>query len=190
MENILIIITGQLAAGKTTYGKKISKALEIPFFSKDAIKEVLFDSLVDNNASYDEKRKIGSTSYDVFYYIMEEQMKVGVPIIVESNFVKESIPIIKKLLNKYNYKCLTLRFVGDLKTLHSRFLKREYSDERHLGLVSNGKFDDYETFKQVSQKTGEFKIDNNEIIVDTTSFDNVNFNTLIEEIHNKVENNK
>ena len=30
----MIIITGELAAGKTSYGKKISKLLEIPFFSK------------------------------------------------------------------------------------------------------------------------------------------------------------
>lgn len=188
MKNTLIIITGQLAAGKTTYGKKISKVLKMPFFSKDAIKEILFDSLVsDNSTNYDEKRKLGSTSYDVFYYIMEEQMKVGIPIIVESNFVKESIPIIKKLLNKYNYKSITLRFEGDLKTLHSRFLKREYSNERHVGLVSNGKFDDYAAYEHISQKTREFKVDNNEIIIDTTDFANVDFNILIEEILNKLK---
>ena len=187
MKDILIIITGQLAAGKTSYGKKISKALGIPFYSKDEIKEVLFDSLIDNDASYEEKRKLGATSYDIFYYIMEEQMKVDMPIIVESNFVKESIPIIKNLLNKYNYKCLTLRFEGDLKTLHSRFLQREYSDERHLGLVSNGKFDDFETYKQASEKTKEFKINDNEIVIDTTDFDKIDLNKLINEIKRKLK---
>ena len=44
----LIIITGELAAGKTSYGKKISNILKIPFFSKDEIKEILFDSFFDN----------------------------------------------------------------------------------------------------------------------------------------------
>ena len=29
----IIIITGELAAGKTSYGKKISNTLKIPFFS-------------------------------------------------------------------------------------------------------------------------------------------------------------
>ena len=37
----LIIITGELAAGKTSYGKKISETLKIPFFSKDEIKKVV-----------------------------------------------------------------------------------------------------------------------------------------------------
>lgn len=151
------------------------------------IKEVLFDSLFDNNASYEEKKKLGVTSYDLFYYIMEEQMKVGMPLIAESNFSKESIPIIKALLRKYNYKCITLRFEGDLKILHSRFLKREYSNNRHMGLVANGKFDDYRSFEQTSQKAREFRIDNNEIIIDTTDFDNVYFNALIEEILNKLK---
>ena len=106
----IIIITGELAAGKTSYGRKISEELKIPFFSKDIIKEILFDSLSDNNLEYEAKRKIGVSSYAVFYYIIEEQMKVGLPIIAESNFVKESVPILKKLLKKWdsvvsNNKC-------------------------------------------------------------------------------------
>ena len=34
MKNVLIIIIGQLAAGKTTYGKRISKVLKVPFLVK------------------------------------------------------------------------------------------------------------------------------------------------------------
>ena len=131
MNNSLIIISGYLAAGKTTYGKKISEKLKIPFFSKDSIKEILFDSLYDNNIGYEEKRKLGASSYDILYFIIEEYMKVGMPIIAESNFTKESIPIIKNLLKKYKYKCITIRFEGNIKTLHDRFLKREYSKDRH-----------------------------------------------------------
>ena len=47
-KNIIIIVTGDLAAGKTTFGKKISNTLKIPFFSKDDIKEILFDSYNEN----------------------------------------------------------------------------------------------------------------------------------------------
>ena len=178
----LIIITGQLAAGKTSYGKKISEELKIPFFSKDLIKEVLFDSFSDSNLDYEAKRKIGASSYAVFYYIIEEQMKVGMPIIAESNFVKESIPIIKKLLDKYNYNSITIRFEGDLQILHKRFLEREYSSERHMGLVSNGVFDDFENFEKTSVKAKEFKINDDEILVDTTDFSKVDFNKIIKDI--------
>ena len=178
----IIIITGELAAGKTSYGKKISKILKIPFFSKDLIKEVLFDSFNDINLDYEAKRKIGASSYAVFYYIIEEQMKVGKPLIVESNFIKESVPIIKDLLNKYDYKSITIRFEGDLHTLHSRFLEREYSSERHMGLVSNGVFDNFDDFEKTAVKSKEFKIDDNEIIVDTTDFSKVDFNSIISNI--------
>ena len=178
----LIIITGQLAAGKTSYSKKISEELKIPFFSKDLIKEVLFDSFGDRNIDYEAKRKIGVSSYAVFYYIIEEQMKVGMPIIAESNFVKESVPIIKNLLDKYNYNSITIRFEGDLQILHKRFLEREYSGERHMGLVSNGVFDDFENFEKTAVKAKEFKINDDEILVDTTDFSKVDFNKIIKDI--------
>ena len=183
----IIIITGELASGKTSYGKKISSILKIPFFSKDEIKEILYDSFNNNNLIYEDKRKIGANSYNVFYYIIEEQMKVGVPIIVESNFVKESIPIIKRLLKKYNYRPITIRFEGDLHILHRRFLKREYSNERHNGLVANGAFDTFENFEKTAQKSKKFKIDDNEILVDTTDFSKVDFDKIIEDIRKKMK---
>ena len=182
----IIIITGELAAGKTSYGRKISRVLEIPFFSKDEIKEKLYDSFSYTNLDYESKRKLGAISYSIFYYIMEEHMKVGSPLIVESNFVKESVLIIKKLLTKYNYRSITVRFEGDLHILHKRFLKREYSTERHEGLISNRLFDDFENFEQAAIKSKEFKINNNEIIVDTTDFLKVNFNEIIYNILNSL----
>lgn len=178
----LIIITGELASGKTTYGKMISNTLKIPFFSKDEIKEILYDSLNRDNLNYEDKRKIGRNSYNVFYYIIEQQMKVGIPIIAESNFAKESIPIIKSLLKKYDYRCITIRFEGDLHILHKRFLEREYSNERHTGLVADGVFDDFENFKQTAIKSKEFKIDDNEILIDTTDFSKVNFDEFLKKL--------
>ena len=109
-------------------------------------------------------------------------MKVGLPLIAESNFVKESVSIIKDLLNKYDYKSITIRFEGDLHILHKRFLNREYLDERPMGLVSNGMFDDFENFEKTAIKSKEFKINDKEILVDTTDFLKVDFDWIIENI--------
>ena len=162
-----------------------SESVKVDYFS-DEIKEKLYDSFSYTNLDYESKRKLGAISYSIFYYIMEEHMKVGSPLIVESNFVKESVLIIKKLLTKYNYRSITVRFEGDLHILHKRFLKREYSTERHEGLISNGLFDDFENFEQAAIKSKEFKINNNEIIVDTTDFLKVNFNEIIYNILNSL----
>lgn len=86
------------------------------------------------------------------------------------------------MLNKYYYKSITIRFEGDLQILHKRFLKREYSSKRHIGLVSNGVFDDFENFEKEAVKFKEFKINDDEILVDTTDFSKVNFDEIIEDI--------
>lgn len=66
----IIIITGDLAAGKTSYGKKISNELKIPFFSKDEIKEVLYDSMNNNDTDYESKRKIGKIAMIYFTILL------------------------------------------------------------------------------------------------------------------------
>lgn len=180
-----IVICGDLAAGKSTYGKKISKELQIPFFSKDKIKEILFDSMNNNDLSYEEKRKIGASSYAVFYNIAEQLMESGQAFILESNFVKESEAILNEFVSKYDYKCITIKFIGDLKVLHERFKKREYSEERHQGLVANGKFDNFEEYENQSIKLREFKM-NDEIIVDTTEFSKVDLDLIMRQIKERI----
>lgn len=181
-EKYVIIITGAPATGKTTYGKKIAEKLKIPFFSKDKIKEILFECTGDESLDYESKRKIGKSSYAVFYNQAEELMKVGVPLILESNFVKESSATLKRLIQTYHYNSITIRFETELEVLHKRFLEREKLPERHPGLVANGVFDDLETFKKMAEKAKEFKMDDKEIVIDTTNFANIDFEKVIEEI--------
>ena len=185
-EKCVIIITGMPATGKTTTGIKIAEKLRIPFFSKDQIKEILFDAISNKNATYEDKRKIGFASYDILYHNIEVLMKVGCTFILESNFVKQSSDILKKLISNYNYNSITIRFETDLKILHKRFLMRENTSERHQGLVSNGAFDDFETFTKLSEKCKEFKINDNELIVDTTDFSNINIDEIINDINRKI----
>ena len=49
-------------------------------------------------------------------------------------------------------------------------------------MVANGRFDDFEDFEKTAIKANEFKINNNEIIVDTTDFSKVNIYDIIEKI--------
>jgi predicted kinase len=180
-----IVICGDLAAGKSTYGKKVSKELQIPFFSKDKIKEILFDSMNNRNLSYEEKRKIGASSYAVFYNIAEQLMEANQAFILESNFIKESEDILKTFISKYDYKCITIKFIGDLKVLHERFKQREYSEERHQSLVANGKFDSFEEYEKQSIILRDFKM-NDEIIIDTTDFSKVNFESIMKQIKERI----
>ena len=190
MEKILIVIAGMLATGKTTYGNQISKELGIPIFSKDKFKEAIYDSINQDKLEYEQKRKIGVTSYSVLYTVCEEMMKVGSMFIIESNFTSNSSIQIHKLIEKYNYKCIVIRFDADLTILHKRFLERERTVERHPGLVTEGVFDDFEKFKEVSNKAREFKINDEEILIDTSDFSKVKFEKIIEVVREKINESK
>lgn len=185
-EKCVIIITGMSATGKTTNGIKIASQLRIPFFSKDEIKEILFNATDNENATYEDKRKIGAASYDILYHDTEVLMKAGCSFILESNFVKQSSDILKSLISKYNYNSITIRFEADLKVLHERFLERENTTKRPKGLVANGVFDDFKEFEKLSNKCKEFKINDNEIIVDTTDFSNIDIDEIVDNINRKM----
>ena len=55
-----------------------------------------------------------------------------------------------------------------------------------MGLVANSVFDKIEDFKKTIDLANEFKISSNEIIVDTTDFNHIDINKLIEKIEEKL----
>lgn len=136
----LIIITGDLVFGKTTYGMKIAEKLDIPFFSKDKIDEIFLKYMNNGDLDYEAK------SYNVLYIIAEELMKAERTFILESNFVKESVSVLDSFIKKYNYTCLIIRF------------------------------------KDKSDSSKEFKLNNQEIVIDTTDFSKVNLDEIIDYI--------
>lgn len=48
-------------------------------------------------------------------------------------------------------------------------------------------FDDFENFKKTAIKSKEFKINDNEILIDTTNFSDINFNDIIKNIQDNIK---
>lgn len=65
-----ILISGIPASGKSTAAKMISEKLQIPYFSKDSVKERLFDSI--GFSSREEKIRLNLAATSVLYYIAEQ----------------------------------------------------------------------------------------------------------------------
>ena len=55
----------------------------------------------------------------------EREILAGRDLLIENNFEDESYEPTKKLLEKYGYDAITVRFQGDIEAIYSRFLARE-----------------------------------------------------------------
>jgi len=65
----LILINWLPATWKTSLWEKISKKIKLPFFSKDAYKELIFDYIWNKKEIW--KEKISKCSYKILYHILE-----------------------------------------------------------------------------------------------------------------------
>lgn len=177
----IIIVTGLPASGKTTLSRKLAKKLELPLINKDTIKEILFDKLGWQDREW--SRKLGMTTFDILYYIMESQMMAGRSFIVESNFKYEfDSKKFSALKRKYKFFPIQIICGTSGETLYRRFKKRVGTGKRHPGhrdeLVC-------EEIKEDLLK-GDYKplqIGGKVIKINTTSFKSVKINEIAKEIY-------
>ncbi|MDE7044539.1 MAG: hypothetical protein K2O97_05905 [Acetatifactor sp.] len=184
------------AAGKSTMAEAMSERLKLPVISKDAIKELLFDSIGFQSRA--EKVNLGIASMKIMYYAAGQLMNAGQPFILENNF-ESTEDGIKNLIEKYQYSALTITLTGDYKVIYRRFLERESSPDRHRGYVvndcypekkesdlktPNAKTVSYENFARGIEQRGfdVFCVDGRQIKVDTTDFSKVNMEALFSQI--------
>lgn len=193
----LIILSGIPASGKTTFSRYLSKELRIPAISKDFIKEILFDSL--GFRSREEKVQLGITSMNIAYGLAEESMKLGVPVILESNFENNSKNKLIELIDTYGYNVVNIRFEGDIAKIYDRFVKRDLSEERHIGHVTNECYPPKETFVRstaltledfekamISRGICDFDIGCDIIHVDSTDLSKINYSDILAEVKQKI----
>lgn len=189
----VILVTGIPASGKSMLAERLSTDLGLPWFSKDRIKEELFDTI--GFASREEKVRLGIASMEVLYYLAEQMMQCGKSFILENNFEESSKPGLVRLLERYGYRALTLRLTGDYARIYERFVQREKSPLRHPGHVTNSRYFKGEgaapsptiTLEQYiaavrAREMDSFNIGGPAITLDTTDFSKVDWEELYREI--------
>ena len=133
-----ILIGGLPGAGKSTLARELSRRLGLPMFSKDEIKELLYDTIGFHSRA--EKVALGEGALAAMYYAAGQVMARGGSVILENNFENASLPGLRALLEQYKAKPLTLLLTGDPAALYKRFLERDQSPGRHRGHVVNTQY--------------------------------------------------
>lgn len=187
-----ILVAGMPASGKTTFANYLGEQLSLPVISKDRIKEILYDTV--GFACKQDKIVLGKAGTSLLYYFAETAMVAQKPFIMENNFEEVSKPALVQLLEKYHYRWITMRFGADIRVVYNRFIKRNQSSSRHKGHVLKNVYPEktnlllapmsQEEFVQEieTRGIGNFSIGGAEIVVDTTYFEHVNYEAIVEEV--------
>ena len=139
----LILITGDLATGKSTLAGILSERYGYPAFCKDKIKELLCDTV--GFANREENLRLSRATMEVMTYNFKVLAGSGENLILEANFRTAEMEKIHKIANEYGYSVLTLVLSADIDILYKRFVTRIEKENRHPAHTSG--FTGYEDFK-------------------------------------------
>ena len=186
MNKKIIIIAGYLASGKSTFALRLSKKISVPYMIKDTLKTAICTSIPITNR--EDGRRFSAATFDAIAYVTERFMETGYPLIIEGNFVMGGYmklnegEVIKSLIEKYKYQSLTYIFWGDTRVMCDRFNEREKTPERGQ---ANQVFAElsYEDCEKWLPPLADFTVGGQIIKVDTTDFNKVDYDGLINTAH-------
>lgn len=177
--NKLLLVTGDLATGKSTFSDILSKRYDTVVFMKDTIKEVLGDTIGFSNR--EENLKLSKATMELMIFAFLEFTKLHKNLILEANFHKADLERLHEIATANQYEVMTLALRGDVNVLHKRYLNRIHNENRHPVHLSTT-FDIFDDFKQYVEKAREEEIIGNVVHINANDFSYQKDENLLSEI--------
>jgi predicted kinase len=178
--SVIVLITGFPGTGKTTLGNTLSEKYKFPFITKDAFKERIFDTLGWSDKAW--SLKVSAASHKIMDYVIEEELKAGHSIIVESNF-KPGIDSDRFKRFQFRFGCAVVQILcwAEGEVVYKRFMDRKKTTIRHAGHVEGIS---PEAIRQqlIRGKCGALDIQGTTIELDTTDFSSIQYKPVYEAI--------
>jgi predicted kinase len=132
MKPSLIVVSGPPCAGKTTLAKLLGQHYTLPVMGKDALKEVLFETI--GLRRHERPRVFWRASVELLFQFVETQLTARQSCIVESNFRADvDGPRFLALHERFSFVAISVHCFADVDVLFERFKERSKSTERHPG---------------------------------------------------------
>lgn len=174
----LLIITGDLATGKSRFAGLLSKRYDATVLYKDKIKEVLGDTVGFSNR--EENLKLSRATVELMTYGFSELAALQQDVILEANFKESEMMRLHEIAEKAGYEVLTLLLRADVDVLYRRFVNRIENENRHPAHISG--FDGYESFKGYIERGRQEKCLSRTLLIDANSFDYQSDGAILSEI--------
>lgn len=178
---LVVVVAGAPGSGKTTLAHHLATALTLPLFTKDDIKETLFDTLGWGDRIW--SRKLGGAAVALLFGCMEAELAAGRSFIVESNFhPARANADFQALRARYPFRPCVVYCHAEEAVLLARFAARAHAADRHPGHVDQQNYDEVATAMR-SGTYGPPDIGGTVISVDTTEFARIDYPALLAAIH-------
>ena len=176
----LVVVSGPPGAGKTTLARGIGRRLRLPVFSKDDLKESLYDSLGGDDI--DSSRRIGRASIELLFNMMEVHLCGGQGLIAEMNFhARYDPPKFKRLGERCPHKLVQVHCSASDEVIVSRYRTRGASGARHPAHFDSDNVQRLK-FGLADGIYGPLEIHGRLISVDTSKFEDVKVADVVAEI--------
>lgn len=163
----LLLIMGDLATGKSTFARILSKRYDTCVFYKDSFKETLGDTIGFSNR--EENLRLSVASAALMRMVFREFAKLNKDLILESNFRREELDKLHEIAGEYGYEVLTVSLRADIELLHKRFLRRLRYEDRHPVHACGG-FEKFEVFREYLLRLRELDIPGESVHVQADTF--------------------
>lgn len=125
----LLLITGDIAAGKSTFSRILSERYCTAAFQKDTIKEILGDTIGFQNR--EENKLLSNATVEIMGHIFSRIAVTGSSVILEANFHEAELRKLHAVADENHYDVLTIVLRGDAEVLYQRYLYRMREENRH-----------------------------------------------------------
>ena len=133
----IIYMHGGPTTGKTTIGTRLAARFRMPYFSKDGVKEPIFDHIGAPVAwETDEPlagRKMDDAALAILLYLIEQLLAARQSCVIDSTFETRHVAALRELAKHYPYQPLQIHCWADAAVLAQRYRRRAESGERHVG---------------------------------------------------------
>jgi predicted kinase len=174
---LVVVVTGSPASGKTSVAEDLASALELPLFTKDWLKELMFDEIGWSDVEW--SKKVGQAAWELLFGIADRLEATNISYMVEGNFYDEFHRERLAALTR-GYASVEVNCTGDVQVLAKRFVERARSGDRHPGHALDKETDE-DDFVRIfgSRDWGPFGFADVELQVDTTDAAPVDLTEII-----------